>query len=151
MKIIKNNKDIIFTAIICAIFFTGVGVYAETRLLSKDVEYSNSKTTKTNVEDAINELYEMKKDLTVSVGTITTPGQSYTFTRDGIITGTIATKDGKSAIIYFDSSTDANIRSQSSPTSSLVYRQSIYVPKGTTILTHSTNGLYNLELYEFWR
>ena len=62
MKIIKKNiKLLIF--IIIGILISGSAVIAESIIEANHVKYSNSKTEKTNVQDAIDELYEISKTL----------------------------------------------------------------------------------------
>jgi hypothetical protein len=54
-----NSRDISFF-IIGGIVFSCISVLAGTILLSKNISYSNSNSSVTNVEDALNELYEKK-------------------------------------------------------------------------------------------
>ena len=61
-RFIAANIKLLITIIICAILFTGVGVYATTKYLAKDISYtpSNQNFEVTNVDDALNELYRAK-------------------------------------------------------------------------------------------
>src|SRR5574344_249893 len=52
------NKSYLLGFINCFVLLFIVGVYASITLLASNVTYSNSKTSATNVNDALNELYE---------------------------------------------------------------------------------------------
>ena len=52
------NKSYLLGFITCFILLSIVGVYASITLLASNITYSNSKTSATNVNDALNELYE---------------------------------------------------------------------------------------------
>lgn len=60
---IKNNKKLIIGFILGAIMFTSLGVCAATILSSREITYDNinSKLSSTNVQDAIDELYNKSK------------------------------------------------------------------------------------------
>lgn len=59
-KLIKNNLKIITAVIISAVLFTGIGVYATTQYLAKDISFNpkDENWKVDNVEDALNELYK---------------------------------------------------------------------------------------------
>ena len=54
----RINLKIIFAFTFGCLFTTIIGVYAAASILASNVTYSNSKTSATNVNDALNELYE---------------------------------------------------------------------------------------------
>ncbi|HPZ23653.1 MAG TPA: hypothetical protein PLC25_02290 [Bacilli bacterium] len=56
MKIFKNK--FLLGLIIGVLFSSAVGVYAAISIMASDIGYSNSKTSATNVKDALNELYD---------------------------------------------------------------------------------------------
>ena len=62
MKIIKKNIKLLI-GIIIGILISGSAVIAETIIEANHIKYSNSKTEKTNVQDAIDELYELSESL----------------------------------------------------------------------------------------
>ena len=62
MKIIKKNIKLLI-GIIIGILISGSVVIAETIIEANHIKYSNSKTEKTNVQDAIDELYELSENL----------------------------------------------------------------------------------------
>ena len=62
MKIIKKNIKLLI-GIIIGILISGSVVIAETIIEANHIKYSNSKTEKTNVQDAIDELYELSESL----------------------------------------------------------------------------------------
>ena len=62
MKIIKKNIKLLI-GIIIGILISGSAVIAETIIEANHIKYSNSKTEKTNVQDAIDELYELSENL----------------------------------------------------------------------------------------
>ena len=62
MKIIKKNIKLLI-GIIIGILISGSAVVAETIIEANHIKYSNSKTEKTNVQDAIDELYELSESL----------------------------------------------------------------------------------------
>ena len=55
----KMFKNSLFTFILGAILFSGVTAYAAKIIYATEVSYTSDKTTKTNVSDAITELYEL--------------------------------------------------------------------------------------------
>lgn len=59
-KFITNNLKIITTIIISGSLFTGIGVYAATQYLAKDISFSpkDESWKVTNVDAALNELYK---------------------------------------------------------------------------------------------
>ena len=59
MKYVIKSK--VFLILICGIVFTSIGVYAATTYKASDVVYNASDGTSTNVESALNALYEIKK------------------------------------------------------------------------------------------
>ena len=62
MKIIKKNIKLLI-GIIIGILTSGSVIIAETIIEANHIKYSNSKTEKTNVQDAIDELYELSENL----------------------------------------------------------------------------------------
>lgn len=56
-RFIKKHINLLFVFIVSGIFFTSIGVTATTIIDAINVSYSNTTTTKTNVQDAIDELY----------------------------------------------------------------------------------------------
>ena len=62
MKIIKKNIKLLI-GIIIGILISGSAVIAESIIEANHIKYSNSKTEKTNVQDAIDELYELSENL----------------------------------------------------------------------------------------
>ena len=58
-KFIYSNLKIIIFVIISGILFTGIGVYATTKYLAKDISFNpkNESWNVTNVEEALDELY----------------------------------------------------------------------------------------------
>ena len=52
------NKNYLFGLITGILIMLVVGVYAAVTILASNISYSNSKTSATNVNDALNELYE---------------------------------------------------------------------------------------------
>ena len=62
MKIIKKNIKLLICIIIGILISESV-VIAETIIEANHIKYSNSKTEKTNVQDAIDELYELSESL----------------------------------------------------------------------------------------
>ena len=57
-KLIRSR---IFLVIICGIVFTSIGVYASTAYKSSEISYTPSGGTETNVENALNDIYNIKK------------------------------------------------------------------------------------------
>ena len=59
-RFIKNNLKVFVAVVISGIVFTGIGVYAANTYLAHDISYtpSNENFEVSNVEDALNELYE---------------------------------------------------------------------------------------------
>lgn len=59
-KIIKNNLKVVLAIIITAIICISTTAYAITKIYARDITFTatNENFTATNVEDAINELYE---------------------------------------------------------------------------------------------
>ena len=57
-KLIRSR---IFLVIICGIVFTSIGAYAATTYKASDVVYNASGGTETNVENALNDIYNIKK------------------------------------------------------------------------------------------
>ena len=57
-KLIRSR---IFLVIICGIVFTSIGVYAATAYKASDVIYASSDGTSMNVNDALNDIYNIKK------------------------------------------------------------------------------------------
>ncbi len=68
-KIIKNK--IILIVILC-IISCGIGVYAATTYKASDVVYNASDGTSMNVNDALNELYKKKNDVSSISGRLQT-------------------------------------------------------------------------------
>ena len=62
MKIVKKNIKLLI-GIIIGILIGGSVVIAESIIEANHIKYSNSKTEKTNVQDAIDELYDLSKNL----------------------------------------------------------------------------------------
>ena len=62
MKIIKKDIKLLI-GIIIGILISGSVVIAESIIEANHIKYSNSKTEKTNVQDAIDELYELSENL----------------------------------------------------------------------------------------
>lgn len=146
-------KRIMYT-IICSCIFASIAF--ATTYLASDLSFTPSNNdfkfngeTLDNVEDALNALYASRDVESVKVGTLTAINQSYTFENDGYIIGDINSQSSYSATIYFDERSEENIVIQSNPKSNTKFYQSIYVPKGTTVLTRKDYGKYNLELFEF--
>ena len=52
------NKNYLFGLITGILIMIVVGVYAAVTILASNISYSNSKTSATNVNDALNELYD---------------------------------------------------------------------------------------------
>ena len=57
-KLIRSR---IFLVIICGIVFTSIGAYAATAYKASDVIYASSDGTSMNVNDALNDIYNIKK------------------------------------------------------------------------------------------
>ena len=57
-KLIRSR---IFLVIICGIVFTSIGAYAATTYKASDVIYASSDGTSMNVNDALNDIYNIKK------------------------------------------------------------------------------------------
>ena len=66
MKIIKKNIKLLI-GIIIGILISGSAVIAETIIEANHIKYSNSKTEKTNVQDAIDELYELSEKIKYNI------------------------------------------------------------------------------------
>ena len=61
MKYVIKSK--VFLILICGIVFTSIGVYAATTYKASDVVYNASDGTSTNVESALNDLYNNQNSL----------------------------------------------------------------------------------------
>ena len=57
-KLIRSRR---FLVIICGIVFTSIGAYAATTYKASDVIYASSDGTSMNVNDALNDIYNIKK------------------------------------------------------------------------------------------
>ena len=57
-KLIRSR---IFLVIICGIVFTSIGAYAATAYKASEISYTPSGGTETNVENALNDIYNIKK------------------------------------------------------------------------------------------
>ena len=62
MKIIKKNIKLLI-----GILISGSDVIAETIIEANHIKYSNSKTEKTNVQDAIDESYELSEKIKYNI------------------------------------------------------------------------------------
>ena len=81
-QFIKNNLKVFVIVVITAILFTGIGVYAANTYLAHDISYtpSNENFEVSNVEDALNELYDnSNKPLILKLRT-----ESYSSNRQGV-------------------------------------------------------------------
>lgn len=58
-QFLKNNLKVFVAVVLSGVLFTGIGVYATTQYLAKDITFTpnNEKFEVTNVEDALNYLY----------------------------------------------------------------------------------------------
>lgn len=62
MKFLKNNIKIVIISFITALICSCASVFATYTYLSKDVSYKKSDGTEVSVEEALNQLYQEKKD-----------------------------------------------------------------------------------------
>lgn len=71
MEFIKKNTKLIITFILGIIVASGITAYATYNYFAKDINYTKSNGAEITVEQALNELYEMKKDYIKPNGTKT--------------------------------------------------------------------------------
>lgn len=64
-----NKIKIIIGIVVGIIIVSGISVYATVNVLASDVEYTKKDGTKVSVQEALNELYDEKKDLKIITGT----------------------------------------------------------------------------------
>ena len=88
-KIIRSR---IFLIIICGIIFTSVGGYAATTYKASDVVYNASDGTTTNVETALNDIYNIKKLGTATSGDIASGKTAVV--QGKLVTGTLNNDSG---------------------------------------------------------
>lgn len=102
-------KKLIKTIIVLLLVFTS-GVYAGILYNAKDIEFSSEHTSKTNVEDAINELYvkqdELKDGKYVNFTQDGTYIDSYTTSTTPVLAGSRSLNKGTYLIVFSGSSAE---------------------------------------------
>lgn len=110
MKFIKNNIKIFIIIIITAILCSSISVYATYSYLAKDVSYipSNDEFKVDNVEDALNELYELKKTSNID---FKNAELLYNYNSGGSFSGSYEFdgKHDKAIVLIFACSRDNNV------------------------------------------
>ena len=147
--LIGNIKTVV--AFILGGLIIGGSVYAATILFQSNiVGYNNARSglSATNVQDALDELYNKtnRKLEPTQVATLTTQGATYTMQHDGYLIGTVSSTTGTaSGNVYIDNVEIYRVNW----TDAGVFNASIYAQKGAIIRTRATYGTYNLTVYEF--
>lgn len=157
-KFIKNNIKVFVAIIITTILVGSVSVYAASQIFAKNITFAptNENFKKENgepidnVEDALNVLYNKSSHNSTLVGAMTGPGQEYTFQNEGYIIGTMkASFRYAGAMLYFNErEVQENVVALAQYDTNNIYIVSVYVPKGTKVLTRDY-GTYDLEIYEW--
>lgn len=146
------NVKIIIAFIIGVILASGITVYA-TSYFAKDISYTRQGTEVSNVQEALNDLYSMKKSLTINETpfySITGTGESYTVPRDCLLyIYAHWNSSGYAAYVYINGDEDSDtveVGDTYNKTSKLMK-----VNKGDVIKTRSgISGLtYLLEFYDY--
>ena len=146
--LLGNIKTVV--AFILGGLIIGGSVYAATILFQSNIVGYNNATSglsATNVQDALDELYnKASRELEpIQVATLTTQGATYTMKHNGYVTGTVvSTYNEAYGIIYVDNEEVfwANWISTD------IFHCLIYAPKGAVVKTRTTYGTYNLTVYE---